>query len=195
MYVMAVLCMVKLYQNRHPDINATAYSTFTVLGAAIFLAMLGILKGTLAIWIIFVLCYSLLCIYLSFKIYFFSYILEGFKQLQNDYYDVSVKFKIFEPIRKARFIVLLVVNLLNYAMLIAGLVLYSSQSTDFGTFLLALLMGNAIVHAIFYTTMKIVHHEKICFEAIIYGLLAVGTWAAATVFFLDAATLWTVSLI
>ncbi|CAH1102697.1 unnamed protein product [Psylliodes chrysocephalus] len=31
MYVMAVLCMVKLYQNRHSDINATAYTTFTVL--------------------------------------------------------------------------------------------------------------------------------------------------------------------
>lgn len=37
MYVMAVLCMIKLYQNRHPDINATAYTTFTVLGVAIFM--------------------------------------------------------------------------------------------------------------------------------------------------------------
>lgn len=37
MYVMAVLCMVKLYQNRHPDINATAYATFGVLAIAILL--------------------------------------------------------------------------------------------------------------------------------------------------------------
>jgi len=37
MYVMAVLIMVKLYQNRHPDINATAYSTFSVVGIAIFM--------------------------------------------------------------------------------------------------------------------------------------------------------------
>lgn len=36
MYVMAVLCSVKLYQNRHSDINATAYSTFTILGLIIF---------------------------------------------------------------------------------------------------------------------------------------------------------------
>ncbi|KAL3270826.1 hypothetical protein HHI36_021345 [Cryptolaemus montrouzieri] len=35
MYVMAVLCMVKLYQNRHPDINATAYATFGVLALTI----------------------------------------------------------------------------------------------------------------------------------------------------------------
>lgn len=37
MYVMAVLIMVKLYQNRHPDINATAYATFGVLAVLIFL--------------------------------------------------------------------------------------------------------------------------------------------------------------
>lgn len=29
--------MIKLYQNRHPEINATAYTTFTILGAAIFM--------------------------------------------------------------------------------------------------------------------------------------------------------------
>lgn len=40
MYVMAVLSSVKLYQNRHPDINATAYGTFTVLGLIIFLGNL-----------------------------------------------------------------------------------------------------------------------------------------------------------
>lgn len=40
MYVMAVLIMVKLYQNRHPDINATAYSTFSVVGIAIFIGII-----------------------------------------------------------------------------------------------------------------------------------------------------------
>lgn len=37
MYVMAVLCMVKLYQNRHPDINAPAYGTFGVLSVSILI--------------------------------------------------------------------------------------------------------------------------------------------------------------
>lgn len=40
MYVMAVLIMVKLYQNRHPRINASAYATFTVLGVAVFMGIL-----------------------------------------------------------------------------------------------------------------------------------------------------------
>lgn len=41
--------------------------------------------------------------------------------------------------------------------------------------------------------LQLIHGEKICFEAIAYGLLGVATWAAACVFFVDAATLWTVS--
>ncbi|KAJ8945172.1 hypothetical protein NQ318_001638 [Aromia moschata] len=193
MYIMAVLCMIKLYQNRHPDINATAYSTFTVLGAAIFMAMVGILNGSLAIWIIFVVCYTVLCIVLSFKIYFMNYVLDGLKQFKTDIVRKGFCSDAFKPIRKARFILLLIANVANYAMLVAGLLLYTTDVTDFGTFLLGLLMGNSVVHAIFYTCMKLICKERICVEAIFYGLCGVGTWAAATVFFLDAATLWTVT--
>lgn len=47
MYVMAVLCMVKLYQNRHPDINASAYATFGVLAVAI---LIGKFRLTRKFW-------------------------------------------------------------------------------------------------------------------------------------------------
>ena len=32
MYVMCVLCYVKIYQNRHPDASANAFSTMFILG-------------------------------------------------------------------------------------------------------------------------------------------------------------------
>lgn len=35
MYVLAVLIMVKIYQARHPDINARAHATFGVLAVLI----------------------------------------------------------------------------------------------------------------------------------------------------------------
>lgn len=35
MYVLAVLIMVKIYQSRHPDINARAHATFGVLAVLI----------------------------------------------------------------------------------------------------------------------------------------------------------------
>lgn len=37
MYVLAVLSMVKIYQSRHPDINARAHATFAVLAVLIAL--------------------------------------------------------------------------------------------------------------------------------------------------------------
>lgn len=35
MYVLAVLSMVKIYQSRHPDVNARAHATFGVLAVLI----------------------------------------------------------------------------------------------------------------------------------------------------------------
>ncbi|KAL1492112.1 hypothetical protein ABEB36_012602 [Hypothenemus hampei] len=103
MYVMAVLIMVKLYQNRHPDINATAYSTFSVVGVGIFLAMVGILSGTLEVWIIFLLGYATLIIILSFKIYYFNFVMFGFKKLYDQYKDKGVCKEIFTPIKRCKF--------------------------------------------------------------------------------------------
>lgn len=194
MYVMAVLCMVKLYQNRHPDINATAYTTFSVLGIAIFMAMVGILNGNLAVWIIFVICYSFLCIFLSLKIYYLNYVIDGLRQLKDNFSNKGITAReCFRPIRRTRFILLLIANIANYSMLGTGLWLYTDNVTDFGTFLLGLLMGNSVIHAIFYTIMKLINKEKICMEATIYGLLSLGAWSSSGVFFLDAATLWTVT--
>ncbi|KAG5866897.1 hypothetical protein JTB14_037848 [Gonioctena quinquepunctata] len=155
MYVMAVLCMIKLYQNRHPDVNATAYTTFTILGGAIFIAMIGILKGDWAIWIIFVISYTSLCIVVSFKIYFLNYVMDALKDLKEIVRVNGFCSDIWRPIRRARFLVLLITNIANLTMLFVGLYLYAVSHTDFGTFLLAILMGNAIIHTIFYTTMKV----------------------------------------
>ncbi|CAG9134340.1 unnamed protein product [Plutella xylostella] len=39
MYVTGVLCMVKVYQSRHPDVNARAHATFGVLALIIFIGL------------------------------------------------------------------------------------------------------------------------------------------------------------
>ncbi|XP_045475522.1 SID1 transmembrane family member 1-like isoform X2 [Harmonia axyridis] len=193
MYVMAVLCMITLYQNRHPDLNASAYGTFSVLGFGIFLATMGILNGSLTIWIIFFIGYTSLCFYISFKIYFLSFVIQGLYKFRDDLSKNGFGRETFSPIKKTRFLSLITINIINIGMLGIGLILYSKGKTDFGTFLLGLLMANAIVHALFYTTMKIIHNERICIEAIVYGVLGILSWIAATIFFLDAATLWTVT--
>ncbi|KAL3268177.1 hypothetical protein HHI36_007304 [Cryptolaemus montrouzieri] len=190
---MAVLCMIKLYQNRHPDLNATAYATFSVLGFGIFMASIGILNGGLAVWLAFVVGYTMLCFYISFKIYFLSFVLEGFYKFRNEILKSGFAKESFEPVKKARFLILAAANLINIGMLVVGLYLYSKGETDFGTFLLGILMANAVLHALFYTIMKLLHKERICIEAIVYSVFGIISWIVATIFFLDAATLWTVT--
>ncbi|KAF7272265.1 hypothetical protein GWI33_014926 [Rhynchophorus ferrugineus] len=193
MYIMAVLIMVKLYQNRHPDINATAYTTFSVIGVAIFIAMIGILDGTLFIWIFFIVAYSILIVLLSFKIYYVNYVINGMKQFYKSYKEIGFAMETFSPLRKGRFFPILLTNLANFSMLGFGLYMYFYNITDFGTFLLGLLLGNTVIHISFYTLMKLIHKERICIESIIFGALGLGFWIASGIFFLDAATLWTVT--
>lgn len=42
MYMIAGLCMLKLYQTRHPDINASAYSAYASFAVVITLTVLGV---------------------------------------------------------------------------------------------------------------------------------------------------------
>lgn len=45
MYMIAGLCMLKLYQKRHPDINASAYTAYACLAAVIFFSVLGVVRA------------------------------------------------------------------------------------------------------------------------------------------------------
>lgn len=44
MYMIAGLCMLKLYQTRHPDINASAYSAYASFAVVIMLTVLGVVR-------------------------------------------------------------------------------------------------------------------------------------------------------
>ena len=44
MYMIAGLCMLKLYQKRHPDINASAYTAYACLAGVIFFSVLGVVR-------------------------------------------------------------------------------------------------------------------------------------------------------
>lgn len=45
MYMIAGLCMLKLYQKRHPDINASAYSAYACLAVVIFFSVVGVVSA------------------------------------------------------------------------------------------------------------------------------------------------------
>lgn len=53
MYMIAGLCMLKLYQARHPDINASAYSAYASFAVVITLTVLGVVGPSLSasVWL------------------------------------------------------------------------------------------------------------------------------------------------
>lgn len=65
-----MLSMLKIYQTRHPDINASAYSTFGVLAGVIFLGMCGVLNGSAAFYVGFTILHVLTCFALTAQIYY-----------------------------------------------------------------------------------------------------------------------------
>jgi hypothetical protein len=70
MYVISMMCMLKIYQTRHPDINASAYATFGVLALVILIGMCGVLGGTVYFWSAFTLVHLMTCLALSAQIYY-----------------------------------------------------------------------------------------------------------------------------
>ncbi|CAH8293628.1 unnamed protein product [Schistosoma turkestanicum] len=46
MYILAMLIMLKIYQTRHPDVNASAHSAYMVMAVVIFLGVLGVVSFT-----------------------------------------------------------------------------------------------------------------------------------------------------
>ncbi|NXC98846.1 SIDT1 protein, partial [Certhia familiaris] len=72
MYMIAGLCMLKLYQTRHPDINASAYSAYASFAVVISLAVLGVVfgKNDVWFWVIFSMIHVLASLALSTQIYY-----------------------------------------------------------------------------------------------------------------------------
>lgn len=70
MYIIAVLCMIKIYQTRHPDINARAPVTFGILALIIFIGLIGVLNGSMSFWVIFTILHLLTCLVLTVQIYY-----------------------------------------------------------------------------------------------------------------------------
>ncbi|VVC31854.1 Hypothetical protein CINCED_3A010771 [Cinara cedri] len=70
MYVICMLSMIKIYQTRHPDINAKAYLVFCVLAIVIILGLAGIMYDGPVVFILFTCIHLILCFWLSAQIYY-----------------------------------------------------------------------------------------------------------------------------
>ncbi|XP_029169765.1 SID1 transmembrane family member 1-like [Nylanderia fulva] len=192
MYVIAVLCMLKIYQNRHPDINARAPVTFGILALIIFVGLIGVLNGSTCFWVIFSILHLLICFILTVQIYYmgrckfnrgvFNRVIQTFK------HDARCGiWHLLRPLYPARFIMLVLANLCNVGLAVFGNMYHEN---NFATFLLAILMSNLILYTFFYIVMKLCHRERILLTPGIYILLSMLFWGAAMYFFVNKTISW-----
>uniref|UniRef100_T1IHB1 SID1 transmembrane family member 1 n=1 Tax=Strigamia maritima TaxID=126957 RepID=T1IHB1_STRMM len=194
MYMIAGVCMLKIYQTRHPDINASAYASFLAFAFVIVIGVGGVLYGTSLFWVIFAVIYPLSCLALSAQIYYMGRWRLNFGIFKRIYLtmktDLMSESRCFRPMYMDRMLLLMFVNAINWAITAYGLV-YLPR--DFASYLLAIFITNLMMYVGFYIIMKIRSKEIILWLPKLYIALSTVTWAFAIYLFFQGNTSWQLS--
>nr|XP_022322232.1 SID1 transmembrane family member 1-like [Crassostrea virginica] len=188
MYIIACLCMLKIYQTRHPDISAKAHTSYLLMACVIFIAVVGVIYGDNIFWILFACVYMLFYLILSVHIYFMGRwsIDRGICRR----ICVAVRYDMCRcrrPMYPDRMLLLVIGNLINWGIAVYGALKHPS---DFATFLLAIFIGNLMIYCSFYIFMKLRYKEKINKLPLVIIIMTVLVWAVALYFFFFHLTTW-----
>ncbi|NWY36996.1 SIDT1 protein, partial [Sylvia atricapilla] len=206
MYMIAGLCMLKLYQTRHPDINASAYSAYASFAVVISLAVLGVVfgKNDVWFWVIFSMIHVLASLALSTQIYYMG----RFKivrcagcsgSLSSPLTDVGIFRRAVmvlytdciqqcsRPMYMDRMVLLIVGNLVNWSFAIFGLVY---RPRDFASYILGIFICNLLLYLAFYIIMKLRSSEKLLPIPMFCIVATAVVWAAALYFFFQTLSSW-----
>ncbi|XP_068734259.1 SID1 transmembrane family member 1-like [Montipora capricornis] len=186
MYIITCLGIVKLYQNRHPDIAANAHTVYTGFAAIILIAVMGVVYDTFAFWTTFAIIHIFGCLYLSSQIYYMGRIK----------FDAGILSRLFILLRydccscptyKDRMFLLLIANMVNWFFAIYGV---ATTPSDFATYLLAILIVNGLLYLAFYVIMKLRNKERILPLPRYLLVCTLICWILALIFFFSNLTSW-----
>ncbi|NXT33204.1 SIDT2 protein, partial [Pelecanoides urinatrix] len=191
MYMIAGLCMLKLYQKRHPDINASAYSAYACLALVIFFSVVGVVfgKGNTAFWIVFSVIHIVATLLLSTQLYYMGRwkLDSGIpRRILHVLYTDCVR-QCSGPMYVDRMVLLVMGNIINWSLAAYGLIV---RPNDFASYLLAIGICNLLLYFAFYIIMKLRSGERI---KLIPLLCIVGTsvvWGFALFFFFQGLSTW-----
>uniref|UniRef100_A0A3B3D4M0 SID1 transmembrane family, member 2 n=1 Tax=Oryzias melastigma TaxID=30732 RepID=A0A3B3D4M0_ORYME len=156
MYMIAGLCMLKLYQKRHPDINASAYTAYACLAAVIFFSVLGVLfgRGNTVFWIVFSVIHILATLLLSTQLYYMGrWRLDSgiLRRIVHVMYTDCIR-QCSGPMYIDRMVLLVMGNIVNWSLAAYGLI---ERPNDFASYLLAIAICNLLLYFAFYIIMKV----------------------------------------
>ncbi|XP_070549050.1 SID1 transmembrane family member 1-like [Ptychodera flava] len=184
MYIMAGLCMLKLYQGRHSDITSSAHVSYTCLALVIFVTVIGVRFETVWFWVIFTILHIVVTLVLSAKIYYVHGIscdvlgesLEGVLECSRPKYP-------------ARIFLLAVGILINLGFALYGAI---EQPKKFASHLLFTFLTNTLWYTVYYIIMKCRSGERILPKSprTIVFLVLNAVWVPALYFFVQGLAQW-----
>ncbi|XP_073929258.1 SID1 transmembrane family member 1 isoform X2 [Castor canadensis] len=191
MYMIAGLCMLKLYQTRHPDINASAYSAYASFAVVIMLTVLGVVfgKNDVWFWVIFSAIHILASLALSTQIYYmgrFKIDLGIFRRAAMVFYTDCVQ-QCSRPLYMDRMVLLIVGNLVNWSFALFGLIY---RPRDFASYMLGIFICNLLLYLAFYIIMKVRSSERVLPVPLFCIVATAVVWAAALYFFFQNLSSW-----
>lgn len=195
MYTLSILIVMKLYQMRHPDVTANAYTAYGTLAFVIFVGVIGVLNGSTIFWIIFSAVHVIVCLVLSTQVYYMGRVKYDSGFFKRFYWVCSNDFRAFmgghfgalKPVYPDRTALLLVWNAINWGLLAFGMTDHG-RKLGFASFLLAIFMTNVMLYITFYLVMKLRHGEKIRLQPAVYLVMSCLSWAGAGYFFFNSST-------
>ncbi|XP_006510207.1 SID1 transmembrane family member 2 isoform X4 [Mus musculus] len=191
MYMIAGLCMLKLYQKRHPDINASAYSAYACLAIVIFFSVLGVVfgKGNTAFWIVFSVIHIISTLLLSTQLYYMGrWKLDSgiFRRILHVLYTDCIR-QCSGPLYTDRMVLLVMGNIINWSLAAYGLIM---RPNDFASYLLAIGICNLLLYFAFYIIMKLRSGERIKLIPLLCIVCTSVVWGFALFFFFQGLSTW-----
>ncbi|XP_054202953.1 SID1 transmembrane family member 1 isoform X10 [Homo sapiens] len=196
MYMIAGLCMLKLYQTRHPDINASACSAYASFAVVIMVTVLGVVfgKNDVWFWVIFSAIHVLASLALSTQIYYMGRFkiadLGIFRRAAMVFYTDCIQ-QCSRPLYMDRMVLLVVGNLVNWSFALFGLIY---RPRDFASYMLGIFICNLLLYLAFYIIMKLRSSEKVLPVPLFCIVATAVMWAAALYFFFQNLSSWEVLL-
>ncbi|XP_064326794.1 SID1 transmembrane family member 2 isoform X2 [Phalacrocorax carbo] len=191
MYMIAGLCMLKLYQKRHPDINASAYSAYACLALVIFFSVIGVVfgKGNTAFWIVFSIIHIVATLLLSTQLYYMGrWKLDSgiLRRILHVLYTDCVR-QCSGPMYVDRMVLLVMGNIVNWSLAAYGLIV---RPNDFASYLLAIGICNLLLYFAFYIIMKLRSGERIKLIPLLCIISTSVVWGFALFFFFQGLSTW-----
>ncbi|XP_060124534.1 SID1 transmembrane family member 2 isoform X2 [Zootoca vivipara] len=191
MYMIAGLCMLKLYQKRHPDINASAYSAYACLAIVIFFSVVGVVfgKGNTAFWIVFSIIHILSTLLLSTQLYYMGRwkLDSGIpRRILHVLYTDCIR-QCSGPMYVDRMVLLVMGNVINWSLAAYGLIM---RPNDFASYLLAIGICNLLLYFAFYIIMKLRSGERLKLIPLLCIICTSVVWGFALFFFFQGLSTW-----